>query len=221
MINNLVKFILLLIMFIICSVTLSVSKYGNSQNGTLKCSIAKPFVNLEVLSQDDNTIKAQILNYDESNINEIKLAYYLKFEGNFSDITDIKLYKDNVLINLSYTDSNTILSEVCRKELEDIKEPLLDGMPIDFGGEDLGNVSRKIPICNPYVTIFPDYKISNHTENFRQLAGSEAGKRCVLVTMKCLSRTVVQLLSDPSIINQAKEELKVRMEDELKAASTN
>lgn len=116
---------------------------------------------------------------------------------------------------------NTILSEVCRKELEDIKEPLLDGMPIDFGGEDLGNVSRKIPICNPYVTIFPDYKISNHTENFRQLAGSEAGKRCVLVTMKCLSRTVVQLLSDPSIIKQAKEELKVRMEDELKAASAN
>lgn len=115
---------------------------------------------------------------------------------------------------------NTILSEVCRKELEAIGEPLLDGMPIDYGGEDLGNVSRHIPICNPYVTIFPDYKISNHTEQFRELACSDAGKRCILVTMKSLSRTVVQLLSDPSIIDEAKQELKTRIDDELKAVTS-
>lgn len=49
---------------------------------------------------------------------------------------------------------NTVLSEICRAELADLGEPLLDGLVDDFGGEDLGNVSRLIPICNPYVTIF-------------------------------------------------------------------
>lgn len=143
MIKNLVKFILLLIIFIICSVTLSVSKYGNSENGTLKCSIAKPFVNLEVLSQDDNAIKAQILNYDESNINEVKLAYYLKFESNFSDITDIKLYKDNVVINLSYIDSNTILSE--EQELG-ITEKQVDTYILEFSSNKDCNLNINISI---------------------------------------------------------------------------
>ena len=122
----------------------------------------------------------------------------------------------NLVVNDGYQGRvpNTILSEVCRKELIDIGEPLLDGMPVDYGGEDLGNVSRYIPICNPYVTIFPDYKISNHTPNFRELASTNAGKRCILVTMKSLSRTVIELLKNDTIIEEAKAELRNRIESE-------
>lgn len=109
---------------------------------------------------------------------------------------------------------NEILSEVCRKELIDIDEPVMDGMPFDYGGEDLGNVSRVIPICNPYVTIFPDYKISNHTEQFRDLADSPAGKRCIQVSSKAMARTAMELFMNPEIVDQAKEELKERMKDE-------
>ena len=109
---------------------------------------------------------------------------------------------------------NKTLSDICRKELEDMGEPLLDGMPFDYGGEDLGNVSRIIPICNPYVTIFPDHKISNHTEQFKQLACSPSGRRCILVTMKCLSRTAIDLLEKPEIISDAKKELAQRLEKE-------
>ena len=107
---------------------------------------------------------------------------------------------------------NETLSELCKEELRRLGEPLLDGMPSDFGGEDLGNVSRQIPICNPYVTIFPEYKISNHTEQFRDLAGSPAGERCVRVTSKAIAGTLARVLENPGILDEAKAELKERME---------
>ena len=111
---------------------------------------------------------------------------------------------------------NTVLSEVCRQELQKLDEPLLDGMPFDYGGEDLGNVSRVIPICNPYVTIFPDYKISNHTEQFRELSNSESGFHCLEIASKSMGRTLIELLENPTIIEEAKKELSKRMEEELK-----
>lgn len=109
---------------------------------------------------------------------------------------------------------NEVLSLVCRKELEEMGEPLLPGMPHDYGGEDLGNVSRFIPICNPYVTIFPDYKISGHTPQFRELASSPAGRRCIEVTSKALSRTAVELFLHPELVDQAKAELSERMKED-------
>lgn len=106
---------------------------------------------------------------------------------------------------------NKILSDVCRKELNNINEPVMDGMPFDYGGEDLGNVSRIIPICNPYVTIFPEYKISNHTAQFRDLANSSNGKRCIQVSSKAMARTAMELFENPKIITEAKKELFNRM----------
>ncbi len=112
---------------------------------------------------------------------------------------------------------NQTLSDVCKEEFRALDEPLLDGMPFDYGGEDLGNVSRVIPICNPYTTIFPEYKISNHTEQFRELANSEAGKRCLQVSSKAMARTMMELFLHPEIVDQAKAELKERLVEEQKA----
>ncbi len=109
---------------------------------------------------------------------------------------------------------NSTLSEVCRQELIDLEEPLLDGMPVDYGGEDIGNVSRFIPLCNPYVTIFRDYKISNHTEQFKQLAISDSGKHCLITTSKSLTRTAMELFMNPIIVDDAKAELQERMKDQ-------
>lgn len=109
---------------------------------------------------------------------------------------------------------NKILSDLCKSELIALDEPLMDGMPFDYGGEDLGNVSRLIPICNPYVTIFPDYKISNHTEQFRELANSLAGKRCIDIGGKGMARTIMELFVNPVILKEAKAELKRRLSKE-------
>ncbi len=109
---------------------------------------------------------------------------------------------------------NEVLSEVCRAELADLGEPMLEGLVDDFGGEDLGNVSRLIPVCNPYVTIFPDYKISGHTERFRELANTEAGYRCIQVASKAMSRTMMDVYEDPSVLDDAKAELAERIAKE-------
>ena len=109
---------------------------------------------------------------------------------------------------------NAVLSNSCRKELEKLNEPLLDGMPYDFGGEDVGNVSRIIPVCMPYVTIHPEYKISNHTPKFRELANSDKGLHCLEIASKAMGRTVIEWFVNPSIIDQAKQELKERLEKE-------
>lgn len=109
---------------------------------------------------------------------------------------------------------NEALSELCRKELEDLGEPMLEGLVDDFGGEDLGNVSRLIPVCNPYVTIFLDHKISGHTDRFRELANSPAGERCIQVACKALARSMVDVYEDPSVLEDARRELKKRMESE-------
>ena len=90
----------------------------------------------------------------------------------------------------------------------------MDGMPVDYGGEDLGNVSRRIPICNPYMTIFPEYKISNHTAQFRDLAISKAGYHCIEQASKAMARSIMDVLHDPKIIEKAKEELEERMKKE-------
>ena len=109
---------------------------------------------------------------------------------------------------------NTTLSELCRKEFDSLGEATLPGLTDDYGAEDLGNVSRVIPICNPYVTIFPDYKISGHTVQFRELAGSEPGYRCINVTAKALTRTIIEVLENTTVIDEAKRELADRLSKE-------
>lgn len=122
----------------------------------------------------------------------------------------------NIKINEGYQGRipNQVLSDICKKELIDIGEDVMDGLPIDYGGEDLGNVSRFIPICNPYISIFKDYKISNHTEQFKQLAISKAGYDCIEVSSKIMARTAVEILANTFYIEKAKEELKNRLKED-------
>jgi len=103
---------------------------------------------------------------------------------------------------------NKTLSDICKKEIIAINESVMDNMPMDYGGEDLGNVSRFIPICSPYISIFKDYKISNHTEQFKSLSISESGFDCVKVASKIMARTFIELLNNKHYIKQAKDELK-------------
>lgn len=112
---------------------------------------------------------------------------------------------------------NTILSNVLKDELHVLQEPVMDGLPSDKGGEDLGNVSRCIPACNLFMTLLPEKKISGHTEQFRDLSISQAGKKCLNISSKAMARAILQLFEEPSKIVLAKEELQRRIheEDEL------
>lgn len=109
---------------------------------------------------------------------------------------------------------NCVLSDICREEFVKLDEPLMDGLVDDYGGEDLGNVSHYIPICNPYVTIYPDRKISGHTDKFRELAISDSGLRCIQIASKAMAQSIIRLYQKPNLIELAKKELKERLQTE-------
>ncbi len=109
---------------------------------------------------------------------------------------------------------NAVLGELCRQEMLALQEPMMEGMPSDAGGEDLGNVSRVIPACNLYMTLLPEKKISGHTEQFRELAISDAGKHCLDISSKGMANSIVRLFQEPDLLKQAKEELKRRQKEE-------
>lgn len=109
---------------------------------------------------------------------------------------------------------NTVLADICKKQLFILKEDVMDGIPDDQGGEDLGNVSRHIPICNLYTTIYPIKKISGHTDQFRELSISDYGKHCLDISSKAMAYAMIDLLDNPDLIVKAKEELNIRMKKE-------
>lgn len=100
-----------------------------------------------------------------------------------------------------------ILGDVCKENFKRLGEPLMEGMPEDYGGTDFGDVSRIIPTCNPYVTIYPQQKITNHSKQFCELAISQKARDAVILSSKVMANTALDLFLDVSIIENAKEEL--------------
>lgn len=109
---------------------------------------------------------------------------------------------------------NSVLGDAARVELEVFGESVMEGMPGDKGGEDLGDVSRVIPACNIFGTILPEKKISGHTPEFRELAVSENGRHCLLVTSKAMACAALGLLRNPELLAEAREELAERLAGE-------
>ena len=109
---------------------------------------------------------------------------------------------------------NSVLGDTARGELEAFGEPVMEGMPGDKGGEDLGDVSRIIPACNIFGTILPEKKISGHTPEFRELAISENGRHCLLVTGKAMACAALDLLRTPEFLAAARKELAERLAGE-------
>lgn len=106
---------------------------------------------------------------------------------------------------------NSVLGDITREELRVAGEPVMDGMPSDKGGEDLGDVSRVIPSCNIFGTILPERKISGHTVEFRDLAISENAQHCLRVTSKAMASSICRLLMEPQLLSEAKAELELRL----------
>lgn len=75
-----------------------------------------------------------------------------------------------------------------------------------MGSNDMGNVSQVVPSIHPYLaTVPPD--VSGHTEEFREICISDAGRAALLDAAQALAMTAVDLLSDPELIQQAQQEL--------------
>jgi len=74
-----------------------------------------------------------------------------------------------------------------------------------FGSTDMGNVSQLVPSIHPSVAIAPR-GVSIHSPRFSEAAASEKGIQGMIDAAKAIAMTIVDLLSNPEIVNQIKKE---------------
>ena len=75
-----------------------------------------------------------------------------------------------------------------------------------MGSTDMGDVSHLLPAIHPYLAIAPE-NIAGHTVEFREYSISDAGKAAMLDAAKALAMTTIDLLINPELISEAKNEL--------------
>ncbi|WP_294562833.1 amidohydrolase [uncultured Traorella sp.] len=109
---------------------------------------------------------------------------------------------------------NHTFEKYLRKNFEMLGEPLKEGMVDDNGGEDFGDVMRKIPGIMPYPTLIPEKRVSLHTKEYLEHVISPRAKYVVGLGSKVMAYTTLDLLLDPSIIEEAKVEMAKELQKE-------
>jgi metal-dependent amidase/aminoacylase/carboxypeptidase family protein len=72
------------------------------------------------------------------------------------------------------------------------------------GSTDFGNVSRRVPGIEARIAITEQIDVPGHSIEFREAAGSDMGRRAMLIAAKSLAMTAVDLLTDPEHLRRAK-----------------
>jgi amidohydrolase len=101
--------------------------------------------------------------------------------------------------------SNSVLGEVFKRNLEDAGIRVDEPTYIGSGSSDMGNVSRIVPAIQPYVAIC-DSHIALHTLGFARATMSTRSRKALLDCTWALAATVIDLISFPSTLAQAKDE---------------
>ena len=81
--------------------------------------------------------------------------------------------------------------------------------PIDpnAGSTDMANVSHEVPTIHPYLQIAPR-GTPGHSREFAAHAGSADGDRVLADAIRILAATAVELIGDPTLVDQAWNELR-------------
>ncbi len=115
------------------------------------------------------------------------------------------------VLNNSYYQAirpNHTLAELFAANLRQLGEELDElSQAGAMGSTDMGNVSQAVPAIHPYIAICPK-EVVGHSPEFAQAAISARADRALLAAAKSLAMTVVDLLSDPTIIGRIQREFK-------------
>lgn len=102
---------------------------------------------------------------------------------------------------------NPTLASLFAQNFTHLGEHVVDPEPNERkGSSDMGNVSHLVPAIHPYVPIV-DPGTGAHTPEFAAAAASERGHRALIRSAKALAMTAVDLMTQPQMVEQAKEEL--------------
>lgn len=119
--------------------------------------------------------------------------------GNQIKMEELPGYKGRIV--------NHTIGDLLRQNMEVFGEDIMDGLVDDNGFEDFGNVNRVIPGAMVYPTIHPPKKVSNHTQEFLELAHPDKSYDTILLGSKVMASTALDLVKNPKLLETAKMEL--------------
>jgi amidohydrolase len=101
---------------------------------------------------------------------------------------------------------NKTMARAFTRNLEAIGLTVLPGRPEPgLGSTDFGNVTRRVPAIEAGISI-SEPGVPHHSAAFAEAAMSEKAHGAVLAAAKGLAMTVIDLLTDPTLLGEAKAE---------------
>ncbi len=102
---------------------------------------------------------------------------------------------------------NHVIARLFTANVEQLGRRIVAPSPDErMGSTDMGDISHLVPAIHPYLAIAPE-NVAGHTEEFREFCNSEAGKSAMLDAAKSMAMTVQDLLDNPGLVVEAKQEL--------------
>jgi amidohydrolase len=102
--------------------------------------------------------------------------------------------------------NNRTIGGVMRRHLEALGLEVEEPEPwVRAGSSDAGNMSQVLPSMHAYVAIAGS-EVSGHSVEFREAANQERGYQAMLIAAKGLGRTVVELATEPGLLERARQE---------------
>jgi amidohydrolase len=102
---------------------------------------------------------------------------------------------------------NQTLADAFRVNMQRVGVPESPELKERLGSSDVGNVSQVIPTIQPYVRIAPE-GTPWHSRAFAEAAVSPLAREGMLAAAKIMAMTTLDLLSEPGLLDRAKQEFK-------------
>ena len=97
------------------------------------------------------------------------------------------------------------MAAVFRGYLKECGITALDGPRPNKGSLDMGNVSRIVPSLHPFIAIC-DKEIASHTRAFAGATVSQRGEDALMIAVRVLALTGLDLLMRPDLLDAVKRE---------------
>jgi metal-dependent amidase/aminoacylase/carboxypeptidase family protein len=101
--------------------------------------------------------------------------------------------------------TNRVLADLFREHLRAEGIRTIEGPRPNKGSLDMGNVSRVVPSLHPFIAIC-DREVPSHSEAFAAATVSPRGEQALLVAVRALALTGLDLLTRPETLTRARQE---------------
>jgi amidohydrolase len=103
--------------------------------------------------------------------------------------------------------TNVTLADLFKNELAAVGRRTVDTPRKRMGSLDMGNVSQVVPSIHPFVAVAPP-GAPLHSRRFARHAGGPRGRAGLIVAVRALAFTALEMLSDRAVLERARREFR-------------